>query len=948
MDLSFKMTPLLDVGQFNIMLNTLKQSLGRFGSDIKLIDEKAYQASLKKFETDTKSSFNNAAADSKKAGSDVGVGLAGGFDKATQATKNFSGSLTGLRSSIAGIASGQLIASGITKVFSSVVSSYKEFIALSNQQEQAERRVEQAIRSTGGAAGFSAEELKKMASAYQEITTFGDEVILDGQGMLLTFTNIGRDVFPQATEAMMNMATAMGTDLQSTGVQLGKALNNPIEGLSALSRAGVQFSDEQKKLIVNFMETGQTAEAQKIILGELETQFGGLAEAMADTNAGQMQQLANTFGDFKEKIGDVIKTVLVAFRPAMESLINVGERILPVLRAGANAFASLTPILIPVAGAFATLTASAFAFNQVANFANMATGAAQYGLSIVKTVIPALITQNATTGALALNMNALSIASLKQTIATKAAVIATTAMTAAQWLLNLALNANPIGIVILAVGALVGAIVLLYKHSESVRNVINGLGSVLSAVFSGFLEIGKSVLGIFVSVGQVLFQFFIAPLQLAWGVLSSFGELLFGSAEAGINFEAILQNVGKAITWITDRLEIVQIGIKAFSAVVKSVIDSIVKTITSILTLDFSGFIDNIRNSGKNAGEAFGNAFEEEVENRKFDKVKDELVTALNSAAQEGNLTNELVQELADKYGVAVERVHELADTNENIKETIKQTNALKDGSIGFSVKLNLIQEQFNEAVEREKTLRLQLDALRKTGTAEQIAAKEAEIAVQRQGNTELYKEVESLKKLEEDINSQYQKKTAQSKQQTAEKKSQYEIAVADFELTKKAAEFNQQLNEVEYALAQRRSGIIASDRDIEIEKLARSKQQTREARSQFSEAQNLFDIAKKQFDIETTRGKVSTNTQKEMQDAQNRLNDYILELRNAELSELELEVLLNANDEALLREVNRIKTEISLAEIEYNIKLGLASDKDLLIAEMDIIENRMAELLLI
>jgi hypothetical protein len=119
----------------------------------------------------------------------------------------------------------------------------------------------------------------------------------------LTFTNIGADVFPQATETILNMADAMGTDLKTQAIQVGKALNDPILGVTALRRVGVQLSDQQQQLVKDFVKTGNISKAQAVILGELETQFGGVARASAKTLGGALQQLSNIAGDAFERIG---------------------------------------------------------------------------------------------------------------------------------------------------------------------------------------------------------------------------------------------------------------------------------------------------------------------------------------------------------------------------------------------------------------------------------------------------------------------------------------------------------------------------------------------------------------------------------------------------------------------------------------------------------------------
>ncbi|WP_299589739.1 hypothetical protein, partial [uncultured Microbulbifer sp.] len=135
---------------------------------------------------------------------------------------------------------------------------------------------------------LSSEELQNLAGTMQQLTTFGDEAVMEMEALLLTFTNIQGEVFKRATPAILDMSVAMGTDLRSSAVQLGKALNDPIKGISALSRTGIQFTDAQKSTIEALVESGRTAEAQGLILEELEKQFGGAAEAAADTFGGAL------------------------------------------------------------------------------------------------------------------------------------------------------------------------------------------------------------------------------------------------------------------------------------------------------------------------------------------------------------------------------------------------------------------------------------------------------------------------------------------------------------------------------------------------------------------------------------------------------------------------------------------------------------------------------------
>lgn len=168
------------------------------------------------------------------------------------------------------------------------------------KQERAYRQLEQGILSTSRAAGFGARELATYASELQGVTTFGDEDIIQAMSQLVTFTNITGEEFKRTTEAALDLATRMDMDVKSAVVQLGKALNDPIANLSSLSRAGIQFSQDQKNMIRALIEGGQQAEAQRVILEELERQFGGSATAARDTFGGSIKALGNAFGDLLE------------------------------------------------------------------------------------------------------------------------------------------------------------------------------------------------------------------------------------------------------------------------------------------------------------------------------------------------------------------------------------------------------------------------------------------------------------------------------------------------------------------------------------------------------------------------------------------------------------------------------------------------------------------------
>jgi len=188
---------------------------------------------------------------------------------------------------------------GLTKVMSDAVE-------LAKVQEEAEAKLGAVLQTTGEAAGYNLQQMKDMAGAMQSVTTVGDETIIAGQAILATFKNIRGEGFEKATMAALDMSTVMGTDLKSSMTQVGKALNDPIKGLSALSRVGVSFTEEQKEQIKVLQESGDIMGAQAVILAELEGEFGGAAAALRDTFGGSVTAAKNALGDMQEQLGYVI------------------------------------------------------------------------------------------------------------------------------------------------------------------------------------------------------------------------------------------------------------------------------------------------------------------------------------------------------------------------------------------------------------------------------------------------------------------------------------------------------------------------------------------------------------------------------------------------------------------------------------------------------------------
>ncbi|MCB5199019.1 hypothetical protein LGQ03_07185 [Loktanella sp. TSTF-M6] len=233
----------------------------------------------------------------------------------------------------------------------------KQSIQLYDTQIKAQAAVEQVVASTGGAAGKTADELFRAASGLQAMTTYGDEDILQNvTAPLLTFTQVSGDVFDRAQANVLDMATLMKMDLKSASVLVGKALNDPVAGLSALSRTGVQFSEDQKNVIKSLVETGDVAAAQSLILSELETQFGGQAAAAARTPLGQWSQLSNAIGDVKEQLGEQIVPFLTPLVETVKSAVDWFGQLDPEVKKNIVIFGGLAAAAGPVLLVLGTMT----------------------------------------------------------------------------------------------------------------------------------------------------------------------------------------------------------------------------------------------------------------------------------------------------------------------------------------------------------------------------------------------------------------------------------------------------------------------------------------------------------------------------------------------------------------------------------------------------------------
>lgn len=214
---------------------------------------------------------------------------------------------------------GTAMAGAAVAISASLIPALMSSVDAANHSNKVADQTAAVLKSTGNAAHITSDAIGVLSSSIMKKTGIDDEAIRTGANMLLTFTGIrneagkGNAIFDRTTQAVTDMAAAMNggnvteENMRSTSVLVGKALNDPLKGLSALSRVGVSFTAQQKEQIKAMVASGDRMGAQKIILGELSKEFAGSAEKAATP----FKKLKTQMGELQETIGGVVLPVAV-------------------------------------------------------------------------------------------------------------------------------------------------------------------------------------------------------------------------------------------------------------------------------------------------------------------------------------------------------------------------------------------------------------------------------------------------------------------------------------------------------------------------------------------------------------------------------------------------------------------------------------------------------------
>jgi len=185
-----------------------------------------------------------------------------------------------------------------------VTMGLKSSLQEAAEAERSYNRLQAVLKATGNASGLTAREISAFADEMEATTLTTAEGVMDAAAVLATFHSVAGESFTRALSLAQDMTSVFGKDLSGAALMLGKALENPVEGLGALEKATGKFSDEEKNALQSMVETGQAAEAQKIIMDKLAGSVGGTGAAEATGLTGAAHQLSVAWKNMLEAIGE--------------------------------------------------------------------------------------------------------------------------------------------------------------------------------------------------------------------------------------------------------------------------------------------------------------------------------------------------------------------------------------------------------------------------------------------------------------------------------------------------------------------------------------------------------------------------------------------------------------------------------------------------------------------
>lgn len=391
--------------------------------------------------------------------------VSGKLDNAEKHAQKFEGTLGRVKESLMGF--GEKVAGigetlGISFAFIKLEEFFHEGTELVHEFDIAEGQLKNTLKNVGERAGMTSEELVEMAQKVQHEIPFTTAQIINMENALSRFGNMTPAVYQKVLTASADIATSLKRDGVDVTNTLGRIMEAPAENGRLLRQLNITLTADQRKYLMQLERTGQVAKAQTFIFQELATKgYGGAARAAAESDP--LFRYNKAIYELEMQIGKAGIALEETFAPGLEYASHAITVAYGYVQSFSNYIrTNFNPIMKEVKQDFIAVGIGVAVAGAAFLAANP--GVVVYGVSLAADAV------------------------ISGTLA-----VVTGVLTAAQWLLNAALTANPVGIVVVAIGALVTGLILAYQHSEKFRATLSGLG-----------EIAKDIGGIFKGLGEMI------------------------------------------------------------------------------------------------------------------------------------------------------------------------------------------------------------------------------------------------------------------------------------------------------------------------------------------------------------------------------------------------------------------------------------------------------------
>lgn len=467
---------------------------------------------------------------------------------------------------------------------------FVDAIAAGRETNKVMAQTNAVVKSTGGVAGVSAKDVDGLADKLSKLTGIDDEAIASGENLLLTFTNIrnsaNNKMFDRATAGALDYSAATGVSVPAANKLLGKAMNDPIKGLSQLTRVGITFTKQQEDQIKTMVKHGDVQGAQGVIMDQWEKKFGGSAAAQATAWDKLKVQLGNIQESIGQKLIPLLDKLADYIGKNLPSWLDTASRAFDTMKAAVSA---VWTVLGPVLG---------FIADHATVFATLA--------GIILTVVAAF----------------------------KVWTAVTKAYTAVQAALNVVMAMNPIGLVVIAIAALVAAIIIAWKNSETFRDIVLGVWSALK------------------SAAIATFNFIKTFITAAWNAIKAVTSAVWNAIKAAVS--AVLNAIKTVITTYFNAYKAV---ITTAIGVIKSVFTTGFNALKGIVTTAFNavkGAISAAIGGIKSAVTAIINAIKGVFKGTNFASLGSDLIRGFIGgiramASRAGDAAKEVAQAAVNK-----------------------------------------------------------------------------------------------------------------------------------------------------------------------------------------------------------------------------------------------------------------------------------------------------------